>query len=479
MLYRSPPLTRLDPFLNILGFALLGAAAGTTASCAQAACERDPLGCSVPLVSIQGTPRLSLTRDVTLKLSIKKQFSTSPTALRVQQLTGGQRAMLAIRLQCPDLTACQVTVQSGDLKTGGFTPGEAQVAVLDAPDATEPLASMEQTLRIDDPQFVFVPDGGDAGTGWPLPGVPPGWENQGLRWVSTVPTAGNAQAVIAQAAIDSGGYDVNSVFIATYNAISHDFTLTPRANGIIGKSAFFSDASFLWHMSRINGASENYNLSKIDLRNINGPDVTLRTKTALTGPPTLLAVTPDGVSAAIADGTQTVSHFSTGGAEAPSPVSSDGRPVVALQTFQLISAPQLAVVNPDRIRLFDVVAFQSLPASGALTGLTMPGPIATLYAGDLNNDGLPDLVVANGLTVALWGQRPDHTFSAVNYLPLPGVDAPCPENPDLKLVRTVRGLGSGELDGQPGVDLLVATEDSCEQTGMPQTARLFVFLHGN
>lgn len=473
MHYRSRTLPRC------LAWLLVGATAATTAHCAQPACERDSLGCSIPTVVISGTPRLSLTRDVTLKLNIKKQFSSSPTSLRVQQKAGGQQAELALRLQCPDLTACQVTVGSGDLKSKGFTPGEAQVAVQDAPDAVEPLTSIEQTLRIDDPQFVFVPDGGDAGAGWPLPDVPPGWQNQGLRWVSTVPTVGNSQTVIAQAAIDSGNYDVNSIFIATYNAISHDFTLTPRSNGIIGKSAFYSDASYLWHMSRINGATESYNLSRIDLRNINGPDVTLRMKTVLLGPPTLLAVTPDGVAAAIADSTQAVSRFSTGGAEAPIEVSSDGRPVVALQTFQLIASPQLAVVNPDRVRLFDIVNFQPLPASGALSGLPTAGAITTLSAGDLNGDGLTDLLVANGLTLAIWGQRPDHTFSVVNYLPLPAVDAPCPENPDLKLVRAVRGMGSGELDGQGGVDLLVATEDSCEQTGTPQTARLFVFLHGN
>ncbi|HNM26086.1 MAG TPA: hypothetical protein PKL15_11680, partial [Saprospiraceae bacterium] len=93
---------------------------------------------------------------------------------------------------------------------------------------------------------------------------------------------------------------------------------------------------------------------------------------------------------------------------------------------------------------------------------------------DLNGDGLTDLLVANGLTLAIWAQRADRTFAAVNYLQLPAVNAPCPENPDLKLVRTVRGLASGELDGAPGVDLLVATEDTCEQTGTPQTARLFV-----
>lgn len=462
---------------------LAGAAAlllaGVTARCAQPACEREPLGCSVPMVTIAGTPRLSLTRDVTLQLSIKKQFSTSPTALRVQQVTSGQRAELAIRLQCPDLSSCAVTVASADLKTSNFLPGEAQLAVLDAPDSTEPLVSSAQTLRIDDPQFVFVPDGGDAGLGWPLPDVAPGSQNLGLRWMSAVPTVGNAQGILARAALDSGNYEVNSLYIAAYNAISHDFTLTPRANGIIGKSAFYSDASYLWHMTRVNGATESYNLSKIDLRNINGPDVTLRIKTLLTGPPTLLAVTPDGVSAAIADETQAVSHFSTGGAEAPGPVTGDGRPVVALQAFQLISAPQLAVVNPDRVRLFDVVAYQALPAGNALSGLPGPGAISTLAASDLNGDGLTDLLVANGLTLAIWAQRADRTFAAVNYLQLPAVNAPCPENPDLKLVRTVRGLASGELDGAPGVDLLVATEDTCEQTGTPQTARLFVFLHGN
>lgn len=462
---------------------LAGAAAlllaGVTARCAQPACEREPLGCSVPMVTIAGTPRLSLTRDVTLQLSIKKQFSTSPTALRVQQVTSGQRAELAIRLQCPDLSSCAVTVASADLKTSNFLPGEAQLAVLDAPDSTEPLVSSAQTLRIDDPQFVFVPDGGDAGLGWPLPDVAPGSQNLGLRWMSAVPTVGNAQGILARAALDSGNYEVNSLYIAAYNAISHDFTLTPRANGIIGKSAFYSDASYLWHMTRVNGATESYNLSKIDLRNINGPDVTLRIKTLLTGPPTLLAVTPDGVSAAIADETQAVSHFSTGGAEAPGPVTGDGRPVVALQAFQLISAPQLAVVNPDRVRLFDVVAYQALPAGNALSGLPGPGAISTLAASDLNGDGLTDLLVANGLTLAIWAQRADRTFAAVNYLQLPAVNAPCPENPDLKLVRTVRGLASGELDGAPGVDLLVATEDTCEQTGTPQTARLFVFLHGS
>lgn len=472
MYHRSPTLTRLVAYFAV------GATASLTASCAQPACERGPMGCSVPTVSIEGTPRLSLTRDVTLQLNIKKQFSTSPTALRVQQSIAGKKAVLSIRLLCPDLAACTVTVLSSDLKTDGFIPGEAQVAVLDAPDSSEPLASPDQTLRIDDPQFVFVPDGGDAGAGWPLPDVPPGWQNQGLRWASTVPTVGNAQVVLAQAAIDSGNYDVNSLFIATYNAISHDFTLTPRSNGVIGKSAFYSDASYLWHMSRVNGASESYNVARIDLRNINGPDVTLRTKTTLTGPPTLLAVTPDGVTAAIADATQAVSHFSTGGSEAPVAVTTDSRQVVALQTFKLVASPQLAVVNPDRVLLFDVVDFQPLPASGALSGLPTGGPITTLSAGDLNGDGLTDLVVANGLTLALWGQRADRTFNIVNYLQLPAVDAPCPENPDLKLVRTVRGLGSGQLDGQGGVDLLVATEDSCAQTGTPQTARLFVFLHG-
>lgn len=453
--------------------------AGATAHCAQPACERDPLGCSVPMVTLAGTPRLSLTRDVTLQLSIKKQFSTSPTALRVQQASGGQRAELSIRLQCPELTACAVTVTSADLKAQNFLPGEAQLAVLDAPDSTEPLASTAMTLRIDDPQFVFFPDGGEAGVGWPLPDVAPGSQNLGLRWMSAVPTVGNAQGILARAALDSGNYEVNSLYVATYNAISHDFTLTPRANGIIGKSAVYSDASYLWHMTRVNGQAELYNLARIDLRNINGPDVTLRMKTPLTGPPTLLAVTPDGVSAAIADETQAISHFSTGGAEAPSPVTGDGRPVVALQAFALISSPQLAVVNPDRIRLFDVVQWQALPAGNALSGLTAGGPISALAAADLNGDGRTDLLVANGLTVALWGQRADRTFAAVNYLQLPAVDAPCPENPDLKLVRTVRGLASGELDGAPGVDLLVATEDSCEQTGTPQTVRLFVFLHGN
>ena len=479
MHYVSPAGQNAGP--SLLALLLLG----TTARCAQPACERDPLGCQVPTVTIQGAPRLSLTRDVTLQLNIQKQFASSPTALRVVQTTTGSAtgaalAQLKLTLQCPDLTACPVTVASDDLKSAGFTPGEAQLTVLDAPDGTGPLSSMAQMLRIDDPQFVFVSDGGyDAGDGWPLPPVPTGWQNQGLRWMSTIPTAGNAQGILVRAAIDSGNYDVNSLYVATYNAISHDFTLTPRSNGIIGKSAFYSDASFLWHLTRVNGAAEEYNLAKIDLRNINGPDITLRVKTTLTGPPRLLAVTPDGVSAAIADATQAVSHFSTGGSEPPMVASSDGQPVLALQGFTLITTPEIAVVNADRVRLFDTTSFQPLAASAALNGLTMPGPIATLSASDLNNDGLPDLLVANGLLLTIWAQKPDHTFSIVNYLQLPSVSSPCPENPELKIVRTVRGLSSGELDGQPGVDLMIATEDACEQTGTPLTARLFVFLHGN
>jgi hypothetical protein len=39
-------------------------------------------------------------------------------------------------------------------------------------------------------------------------------------------------------------------------------------------------------------------------------------------------------------------------------------------------------------------------------------------------------------------------------------------------------MASGELDGMSGVDLLVATEDSCQQTNTPVTTRLFVYLHG-
>ena len=126
MHYRSGTLSRTLP--RCLAWLLVGATAATTAHCAQPACERDSLGCSIPTVVISGTPRLSLTRDVTLKLNIKKQFSSSPTSLRVQQTAGGQKAVLSIRLQCPDLTACQVPVGSGDLKSNGFTPGEAQVA---------------------------------------------------------------------------------------------------------------------------------------------------------------------------------------------------------------------------------------------------------------------------------------------------------------------------------------------------------------
>lgn len=438
------------------------------------------MGCSVPTLTIDGTPtpRLSLTRDVTLTLAVKKQFTSSPTVFRVVQSLASTRAELDLRLTCDDLMACDVTVASADLKANHFVPGEARVAAVDAPDGNMPLVSLEQTLRVDDPEFVFAQDVVN-GEGWPLPDVPIGWQNEGVRWASTLPTTGNAQGIITRAAVDSGNYDVNSVYVVTYNAISHDFTPSSRANGVIGKSAFYSDASYLWHLSRINGPSELYNLGRIDLRDINGPDVTLRQKTPLQGPPTLLAVTPDGVSAAIADATQAVSHFSTGGAEAPTQLSSDGRAVVGLQTFQLITTPELALLNPDQIRLYDISAWQQLPASGALTALPMLGPLSTLSAADLNADGLPDLMVSSGLTVAVWAQRADHTFEVVNYLQLPGVSSPCPDNPALSIVRTVKGVGAGELDGVQGVDLLIATEDACAQSMTPLTARLFVFLHGN
>ena len=75
MYQKAPAFTTLPRLAALL-------LAGATAHCAQPACERDPLGCSVPMVTLAGTPRLSLTRDVTLKLNIKKQFSSSPTSLR-------------------------------------------------------------------------------------------------------------------------------------------------------------------------------------------------------------------------------------------------------------------------------------------------------------------------------------------------------------------------------------------------------------
>ena len=137
-----------------LAWLLVGATAATTAHCASLPASATPL-LQYLYGGDPGTPRLSLTRDVTLKLNIKEAVLIVANFAAGAAEGGRAAGGAGLRLQCPDLTACQVTVGSGDLEIEGFYPGGAGGGAGRA-DAVEPLTSIEQTLRIDDPQFVSL-----------------------------------------------------------------------------------------------------------------------------------------------------------------------------------------------------------------------------------------------------------------------------------------------------------------------------------
>ena len=282
-----------------------GLSSVTQASCSRPACELSESGCTVPALELLEPARLSLLKDVALELKIQKLFKSAPTDVRLQQpLSTGKQAELRQRLVCEDLTSCSVLITAADLKTAKFEPGEVQLTALDAPESSAPLASAPVVLRIDHPQLVFAPA---IEGGFLLPDVPVGWSNQGLRWAGVAPglTSGQlAQVLIARAAVDTGSYDVSNLYALRYDAAGQTFAIAPRTNSLIGLSVLYSDAAFFWRLSRVNGPKEEYNVSRIDLRDLNGAETTLRAKLPLASPPTMLAVTADGLQAVISDGTQ-------------------------------------------------------------------------------------------------------------------------------------------------------------------------------
>ena len=111
--------------------------------------------------------------------------------------------------------------------------------------------------------------------------------------------------------------------------------------------------------------------------------------------------------------------------------------------LQLIASPQLAVVNPDRVRLFDIVKLPA--AAGQGSGVErLPTAGRSRPAGDLNGDGLTDLLVANGLTLAIWGKGRIRLLLSRHYLAAAGGGCAVSGKPDLKLVQAIaQGWGQG------------------------------------
>lgn len=461
------------------GFALCAGLSVTQASCSRPACELSESGCTGPALELLEPARLSLLKDVALELKIQKLFKSAPTDVRLQQpLSTGKQAELRQRLVCENLQSCSVLITAADLKTAKFEPGEVQLTALDAPESSTPLASTPVVLRIDHPQLVFAPA---IEGGFLLPDVPVGWSNQGLRWAGVAPglSVGQlAQVLIARAAVDTGSYDVNNLYALRYDAAGQTFAIAPRTNSLIGLSVLYSDAAFFWRLSRVNGPKEEYNVSRIDLRDLNGAETTLRSKLPLQSPPTMLAVTADGLQAVISDGTQTVSRFSTAGSDLPAAVMTDATPPLGLSMQQLTTAPQLAVVSADRVRLHDLSTWQQAGTSASLSKLSDPGPIAAMTMADLNGDGLAEVVTANRLDVSIYEQRADRSLFQGNVLLIPGARGTCQNDATKQLVRTIRYLGAGDLDGVRGPDLIIATEDRCATGDTPEGVRVFVFLHG-
>ena len=156
----------------------------------------------------------------------------------------------------------------------------------------------------------------------------------------------------------------------------------------------------------------------------------------------------------------------------------DATPPLGLSMLQLTTAPQLAVVSADRVRLHDLATWQQAGTSASLSKLADPGPIAAMTMADLNGDGLADVVAANRLDVSIYEQRADRSLVQGNVLLIPGARGTCQNDATKQLIRSIRYIGTGDLDGVRGPDLVIATEDRCATGNTPEGVRVFVFLHG-